>query len=466
MATEVTDSPQPPPARATPPPAAPDPRFDEETGEDSRGIYFGYYIIGAALVAQFIAVGAQASVSGVFIDPMTADLDWTKTEFTYAQTINRFLMAFAGVWIGVYVDRLGGRPVMVAGAVVMSASLFSVSFVNELWQWVLLRGIVFAFGAAMVGNLVVNVTLSKWFVDRRGRAIAVSAMGVSLAGVVWPPLMNWIIDQSDWRGGWQAMAVIALVVLLPAALFMRRAPEDYGLNPDGHSDAALKRGAGDAAAADFKNSFTRAEALRTRAFYIVVFAFGLGGVGIGVILLHTIPFLSGEGFTRTEATSLSAFMSLLAFGAKPFWGVMTDKFEPKYLSSVAFGLASSGTFVILAGATGGSLPLLIGGFALLGWGFGGFIPLQETIWGSYFGRRYLGAVRSVAMPFALFLGAGGPLAASAYVDFVGSYTGVFVTVTVLWALGGVMVLFITRPTRPHQPTLLEVLMKRPTAAGG
>lgn len=434
--------------------------------DDPTGIYFGYYIVGAALIAQFIAIGAQASVSGVFLDPMTTDLDWTKTEFTLAQTINRFLMAFAGVWIGVYVDRLGGRPVMIVGTLILSASLFSVSFVDELWQWLLLRGIIFAVGAAMVGNLVVNVTLSKWFVDRRGRAIAVAAMGVSLAGVVWPPLMNWIIDQSDWRGGWQAMAVIALLVLLPAALFMRRTPEDYGLNPDGHSNEALRHGAGDAAVADYRNSFTRAEALRTRAFYIVVFAFGLGGVGIGVILLHTIPFLSGDDgqFSRTEATSLSAFMSLLALGAKPFWGFLTDKFEPKYLSTVAFWLAASGTFVILAGASRGSWPMLIGGFALLGWGFGGFIPLQETIWGSYFGRRYLGAVRSVAMPFALFLGAGGPLGASYYVDFVGSYTGVFMTVTTLWAFGGAMMLLITRPTKPAEPTLLEVLMKGPPAA--
>ena len=224
MATTATRPDAPPTSGAPLPEGAP--------GE-SGGIYFGYYIVGAALVAQFIAIGAQASVSGVFLDPMNDDLGWTKFEFTLAQTINRFLMAFAGVWIGVYVDKLGGRPVMLIGAVILSASLFSVSFVNELWQWVVLRGIVFAVGAAMVGNLVVNVTLSKWFVDRRGRAIAVAAMGVSLAGVVWPPLMNWIIDQSDWRGGWQAMSVIALVVLLPAALFMRRTPEDYGLNPDG-----------------------------------------------------------------------------------------------------------------------------------------------------------------------------------------------------------------------------------------
>ena len=418
----------------------------------SRAIYFGYYIVGAALIAQFISVGAQASVSGVFFDPMKDALGWTRTEFTYAQTINRFLMAFAGVWIGVYVDRLGGRPVMIVGTLVLTAALFSVSMIDELWQWLLLRGVVFAFGAAMVGNLVVNVTLSKWFVERRGRAIAVAAMGVSLAGVVWPPLMTWIISEVGWRGGWQALAAISLLVLLPASLFMRRTPEDYGLHPDGRSDADLRRGAGAAAAADFRNSFTRHEALRTSAFYIVVFAFGLGGVGIGVILLHTIPFLGSVGFSASTAAAMSSLMSIPALVGKPFWGWLTDRMEPKYLSAASFYLAGTGMTVILAGANAGSLPVIAAGYILLGWGFGGFIPLQETIWGSYFGRRYLGAVRSVAMPFALFLGAGGPLAASFYVDQVGNYDGVFITVAAMWALGGAMMLLITRPTKP---TLLE-----------
>jgi MFS family permease len=430
----------------------------EDTAEDSRGIYFGYYIVGAALFAQFIAVGSQASVSGVFLTEMTEALDWTRAEFTYAQTINRFLMAFAGVWIGVNVDRFGGRPIMLAGAFVLSGSLIAVSQVTELWQWLVLRGLIFAIGAAMVGNLVVNVTLSKWFVERRGRAIAVSAMGVSLAGVVWPPLITWVIAQSDWRGGWIALGIIALAVLVPASLFMRRSPEDYGLHPDGRTAAQLRGGAGAAAALDFRNSFTRSEALRTSAFYLVVFAFGLGGVGIGVILLHTIPYLTGEGFSPATAAAMSSVMSFPAFVAKPFWGWLTDKTEPKYLSAVAFWMAGAGMAIILAGAKAGSLPVLAGGYILLGWGFGGFIPLQETIWGSYFGRRYLGAVRSVALPFALLLAAGGPLAASFYADIVGNYDGVFLTVTALWVIGGLVMLTIRRPTKP---TLIDVLTRRP-----
>jgi hypothetical protein len=63
--------------------------------------------------------------------------------------------------------------------------------------------------------------------------------------------------------------------------------------------------------------------------------------------------------------------------------------------------------LIVAGGAAASLPMLFAGFVMVGSGIGGQIPIQETIWASYFGRRYLGQVRSVTLPFSLFLGGGG-----------------------------------------------------------
>ena len=69
------------------------------------------------------------------------------------------------------------------------------------------------------------------------------------------------------------------------------------------------------------------------------------------------------------------------------------------------------------------------------------------------------------MPASLALGAGGPQVASMYVDAVNDYDGVFITLAALWFAGGLMMLLIRRPTKPHEPTLLEVLMKTPSSAG-
>ena len=232
-------------------------------------------------MAQFVSVGLQTLVGGVFLKPMTEELDWTRTEFTYAQTVGHFLMAFVGFFIGVYVDRYGGRGMMVIGVTIAGVALFMVGAITELWQWVLLRGVLFTVGAALMGGLVVNVTLSKWWVEKRGQMIGFAAIGASLAGMLMPPLMTVVVDEFGWRTGWRVLAVGAWLLVYPAAMLMRRQPEDHGLHPDGNSDEEVRAGAGAAAAAELANSFTRGEALRTPALYLIVFAYGLSGIALG-----------------------------------------------------------------------------------------------------------------------------------------------------------------------------------------
>ena len=91
----------------------------------SRKIYFGYWLIGAAFVAQFVSVGSQSYVVGAFLKPMTDDLGWTRAEFTYARTIAQIIMAFTGFFIGAHVDRRGGRALMLIGIAILSTALFS-----------------------------------------------------------------------------------------------------------------------------------------------------------------------------------------------------------------------------------------------------------------------------------------------------------------------------------------------------
>ncbi len=412
-------------------------------------IYYGYWLIGVAFMAQLISAGSQTYVAGVFLVPMTEDLDWTRTEFTTAQTIGRFIMAFFGIFVGSMIDRGFARGLMIVGITLLGAGLFMTSGVNELWQWILLRGFMFTVGAAMLGNLVVNVTLSKWFVQRRGMAVGIAAMGVSTAGVVLPLVLTPFVDEYGWRAGWQLLAVIAWVSIYPVAMLMRSTPEDHGLNPDGRTDEEMKTSAGLAARTDFANSLTRSQALRTATLYQIVLAFGISGIGLGTMLFTTIPFTTDAGFSRTTASFMLAFaLALPAALVKPIWGSLSDVFAPKLMAALSFLVAAAGMWVIVGAAQTHQTAILAGGFVMVGIGLGGQIPIQEMIWGSYFGRRYLGSVRSVAMPFTLFFGAGGPLVVQFYFDKIGNYDGAFYGVSALWVLAAVLVMLVSKPKVP------------------
>jgi OFA family oxalate/formate antiporter-like MFS transporter len=414
-------------------------------------IYYGYWLISAAFVAQFVSVGATNYVIGAFLKPMTTDLDWSRSEFTLARTVGQFVMAFTGFFIGARVDRHGGRQLMLIGVVILAGSLFALSYTQALWQFVVLNGLALTMGAAMIGNLVVNVTLSKWFVEKRGLAVGLASMGVSFAGVALTPAMTAVIDEWGWRAAWRVLGIGSALLIVPVSFVMRRAPEDHGLHPDGRSAEQVAAGMGAKASADFASSVTRAAALRTPAFYLLVIAFGMFGVTIGVMLLQTIPFMTDAGYSRGTASLMITLASIPALVSKPFWGWAIDKTDAKRLASASAFLTGLSLVVITLSVHFTADWFVYFGFFLLGCGWGGMIPLQEVIWATFFGRRYLGAVRSAGLPFSLVLGAGAPLIVSLYFDRVGNYDGALYTVAALNVLSALLLLFIPKPGRGGNP---------------
>ena len=408
-------------------------------------IFYGWVVVSAAFTALFVAVGAQTGVIGAFAKPMTDALGWSRSELFLADTMGQILMAGMGVMLGPYVDRLGGRRMMLAGIALMLPGLILISQVDSLWQWLLVRGVLLISGASLVGFLVTNVTVSKWFVVQRGRALGVTTMGVSLAGVIWPPLATFAIDELGWRDAWLLIALIVGLLALPAALLMRRQPEDFGLQPDGGLEMTdeIQRAVDE----DFENSLTRREALGTSAFYLIVFTFGISVIGVFAILTQAIPFLTDEGFSRGTAALLSSSMSIAAMITKPPWGWATERFSSKALGSWSFAIAGFGFILVVLAAGSGSVPLVAVGMFITGTGIGGNIPIQEVIWGECFGRRHLGAVRSLGIPFGAAISAGTPLGLAVYFDTVGNYDGALYGCAGLWLAAAILILGVRRPTK-------------------
>ena len=385
---------------------------------------------------------------GSFMEPMLSELEWDRADYTLARTVGMGVMAAFGIYIGAGVDRYGPKPLMLCGTLVLGTAIYACSNVQTLWGWLLLNGVMLSAGAAMLGNLVVNVTLAKWFVEMRGSAVAWAAMGVSFAGILITPGITWVIDVVGWREAWRWLALFSVVVLIPVVLLMRRTPEDHGLHPDGHSDEHVASGMAQKASDDFSNSLTRAQALHTRTFYFLVTAFGFFSLGIGVMLLQTVPYLSEGGITRNTAAFMILVASVPAMLTKPVWGYFIDRMEaPRRLAAFSAALTGVAIAIIVWGQSTASLWLLYAGFITLGMGWGGMIPLQEVIWAGYFGRRHLGSIRGAAMPVALGLGAAGPWLSSWYHDQVGNYTGAISTVAALNLLSAALILAIPKLRR-------------------
>ena len=415
-------------------------------------IFYGWLIVVGAVVGQYAAMAGRGQVNGVFLDPMITDLDWTRSEFTLASSSAFVIGGFAGLVIGPMVDRCGPRPLMLIGAVGYGGALLLTSQVETLWQFVALQVLAGGIGSALVGPLVVNVAVSRWFVIRRGWALAAGSMGVSLASIVMPLTMTTVVDNSGWRTGYVVLSALVFVPLVLIAPFMRRSPEDHGLLPDGRIESASTSTEEQQALAqiqsDLDNSLTRPEALRTAAIWLLIVAFGINIAGLSAMFVHGIPFMTEAGFTRTEAAAAFSVTGVANFSSKFLWGWGLQRFPGRRLATAAFASSATGVLLIVLANQAELMPLLVVAFLFFGVGFGGTIPISEFLWANYFGRRYLGAVRSIGMPFTVLFGSLGPIAVALYFDSTGGYGGAFIGLALVYALAGAAVWVSRRPAKP------------------
>ena len=230
-----------------------------------------------------------------------------------------------------------------------------------------------------------------------------------------------MVDVFGWRESWQLLGIATFLVTLPMSAFVRRCPEDYQLHPDGKSQAEMDAGDGEAAKADFEKSMTRAQAMRTSSFYFLVLAFGLFQISITVMLIQTIPLMTDAGYSRQVAATMISIASVPAFISKPFWGDLIDKYSPSRLASLGAAITGCSVVLIVFSVANQMDILIYASFLIMGVGWGGLLPLQEVIWASFFGRRYLGSVRSTAMPFTFGMSALGPVLVAYYYDIAGDY---------------------------------------------
>ena len=411
-------------------------------------IYWGWWIFAAAIVGQFVTIGFAAQVTGVFLKPMTADLGWTRSEFVLASSLGFGIGGISAFFFGPLIDRYGARPIMLAGTIVGGIALVAVSQIESLWQFILVRGALTQVGLFMIGPLVVNTTLSKWFVINRGRVIALASLGASLGGVIPPLALTGIVDRWGWEAGWVVMGVATLVLMLPCSLVMRRQPEDYGLLPDGKTgdeeQTARELAQLEEMRSDYANSYTRGEALRTRAMWLLIFGFALPVAGVASVYAHVIPFMTDVGYTRSQAAFAFAVQGGVAMASKFFWAWAMQTRSPRILTVLTIAMMGV-ALALLIPAADASLGALLVVLGLFGFGVGGVFPLFDFVWAWYFGRRHIGAVRSTGFPISVVIAVTGPILTGIYFDSVGDYNGAFFTLAVVLALGAVLLLSSHKP---------------------
>ena len=314
---------------------------------------------------------------------------------------------------------------MAAGGLISGAGFICLGQAQGFIQFMLVRWLLISPGDSLMGSMVVNVSISRWFVRMRGRALAIAGMGHGLAKVCMPVAAATLMLYVGWRGAWVVFGVFALLlVVAPALLFMRRSPEEMGLLPDGgpvepKAEVATPKKSRHAKRTGADNvEWSRREALRTPVFWLIASTFGVAQIGVTGLNLHVFSYVTDQGHPTLVAASVMSIIAIMQFSTPIVWGTLADRMDNGILNMAKCALQGAGLLVALL--LPGMAPLYIG-FFIYGIGMGGTAVLAETIWADFFGRISLGKIRGMGSLVTSLFSASGPPFFGLLFDYTESY---------------------------------------------
>ena len=399
-----------------------------------RRPFYGWWIVGVIFLGGVFNSGLTLWGIGIFVKPMEQDLGWSRATFFGALSLRGIIAGLMSPFVGPLLDSpRGPRYLLLGSSVLLGASIAALALVQEVWQFYLLFGVFGAVAFTGSSQLVGEVVLPKWFIRRRGRAMAISSMSTPLSGMFVPALIQVLISSFGWREAWLILGIAGLVLLVPLALLVRTTPEEMGLRPDGDPEVAPISSGDVNVVRREEESLTRAQAIRTPSFWIVLVAMSLFSLHAQGFQQNWLPYFQDQGFSVGTGTAAIAFYGIFSTSARLVWGLLAERIYVTTLMAVGTALTAA-TILILLNAT--TVLVLFLYIALQGMTLGGQFLLQPLAVANLFGRAHLGAIRGVMRPALTFSSALGPLVIAALYDAQGSYHGAFIFVMVSWFASG------------------------------
>jgi MFS family permease len=408
----------------------------------STRIFYGWWIVAAAFLNLFFAVGIIFYGFPVFYPAFVEFLG-----FTRAQVTQGFLLGFLvaglpfGFLAGAVIDRIGARLVILSGAGLVGVSLLLMGSMTKLWHYELLC-IMEVLGYVLAGPIANQVLVARWFRVRRGRAMGYAYLGLGLGGVISPLFVNSLIRNFGWRHALEIVGLLVLVVLFPVGIWITRSsPSEMGLLPDGAETIdpnQVKNGATDSVVGG------TAAAVRSANFWLILAGSTLVVGAIGAVIQHFILFLKDQGYSAAAASRFSTALLAASLGGRVLVGYVADRFRTKNTMALFYALLSVSIFLLGMAHQ----PVAVWMFALLfGFSMGADYMLTPLVTAECFGTASLGKLLALIVVGNSLGQWGAPWIAGRVFDAWHSYELSWRIMAVAGLLGAAAVYAISNPAQ-------------------
>jgi len=403
----------------------------------SAKFYYGWVIVGLAMVSMSFWFGIRTSFS-VFFVALIDHFHWSRAEAAGAQSVAMLVYMIMAPIVGILVDRIGPRKTILPGIFLTGLGFLLCTQIESLFQFYLFFGAVVGIGVTCLSIAPFTVLLAHWFEHRRGTANGLASMGIGTGVLFFVPFIQYLISFKGWQFTYLIFGLLVLLIPLPLnAFFLRHTPKEMGLFPDGESSKRSEE-------TDLKkvsetglvhSSSTREEMafqsiLKNPRFWSLLLFPSLVSFGAYFIIVHHVKYLTDLGVDRSWAASLFAGIGALSGGFRFFWGWFSDRRGREIAFTLGMICLTLGVLFLLLFETIRAKPILYLFAAFFGSGWGVTAPLFMSISADLYKGRNFGWIYGT-LEGVLGMGAAlGAYVGGVIFDRTGNYFWAFILILI------------------------------------
>jgi MFS family permease len=394
--------------------------------------YYGWRVVLAACLGVMAGFGSLFVYTfSVFVKPLAGQFGLTREAISGGFAIAAITLGLVSPLLGRWIDRYGPRRIILPCMTIYACAMASLSLlhfgIGQFYATCFVLGLV-GNGAA---HLAYSRSISTWFHQRLGMALALVMVGAGLGATILPVIAQFIISRSGWRVAYASLGGIALLLGLPLSWRYIRERGEGAQNetaPLVHAGATWQQG------------------LRSYSFWIITVILFVSSTSMNGAITHLSPLLTDRGVAARDAALCASVLGASSLLGRVLVGWLLDRFFGPWVALAVNGVTALGIF-LLARAGGFYAGCLAA--ALIGIGAGGEAAITPYLLTRYFGLRAFSTLYGLTWTFYAAAGAIGPVILGRTFDLTGSYSSLLTVLAA--ALGVVAATNLLLPRYSDQP---------------
>jgi MFS family permease len=297
-----------------------------------RNVHYSWVVIAVTFLTMLVTAAAVGA-PGVLIVPLEKEFGWETEQIATAFSIRLLLFGFMGPFAAAFMNYFGIRKVVCVALVLITAGLFASLAMTEIWQLILLWGVVVGFGTGLTAMVLGATVAARWFTERRGLALGMLTASSATGQLAFMPLMASLSENYGWRTAIMLICALLLIAVTAVFFLMRDRPADIGLPAYGDKKITpVPPITGGLISLITMPLLALKDASRSSTFWVLFATFFVCGASTnGLVGTHFVAMCGDFGMVPVVAASVLAMMGFFDFFGTIGSGWLSDRVDNRWL---------------------------------------------------------------------------------------------------------------------------------------